>query len=105
MDIGQISNELKSSLRELFGDRLEELILFGSYARKEAREDSDIDFLLVLNDPSINPFKVIRKTSCILNDLLLRHGKVISLCATDKSTWTNLPTYFYKTVKSEGILV
>jgi hypothetical protein len=41
-------------LRARFGDRLRELRLFGSYARGEADEDSDIDVLVLvdgLTDP------------------------------------------------------
>jgi predicted nucleotidyltransferase len=35
-------------LRAIFGDRLREIRLFGSYARGEANEDSDIDVLVTL---------------------------------------------------------
>lgn len=37
-------------LRATFGDRLRELRLFGSYARGEADEDSDIDVLVLVDD-------------------------------------------------------
>jgi len=36
-------------LRAIFGDRLRELRLFGSYARGEADEDSDIDVLVLID--------------------------------------------------------
>lgn len=42
--IEQIANEYKASLRELYGDELAELILFGSYARGDYWEESDVDF-------------------------------------------------------------
>jgi predicted nucleotidyltransferase len=44
-------NELKSSLVELYGDRLFSVILFGSHARGEATSESDIDVMIVLADP------------------------------------------------------
>lgn len=37
-------------LRGVFGDRLREVRLFGSYARGEANEDSDVDVLVVIDD-------------------------------------------------------
>lgn len=40
------------ALRERFGPRLRELVLFGSYARGEAHEDSDVDVLVVVDDLS-----------------------------------------------------
>jgi predicted nucleotidyltransferase len=36
-------------LRVIFGDRLRELRLFGSYARGEADEDSDVDVLVLVD--------------------------------------------------------
>ncbi len=36
-------------LREVFGERLVELRLFGSYARGEAHEDSDVDVLVLID--------------------------------------------------------
>jgi len=38
-----------TGLRQRFAARLRDLRLFGSYARGEAREDSDVDVLVVLD--------------------------------------------------------
>lgn len=40
---------LKDRVSERFGDRLGKTVLFGSYARGEAREDSDVDVLVVID--------------------------------------------------------
>jgi uncharacterized protein len=39
----------RDRLRPLFGDRLRDVRLFGSYARAEADEDSDVDVLVVID--------------------------------------------------------
>ncbi len=36
----------RGALQHRFGDRLRELVLFGSYARGDAHEDSDVDVLV-----------------------------------------------------------
>jgi predicted nucleotidyltransferase len=36
-------------LRRIFGERVRELRLFGSYARGEANEDSDVDVLVLVD--------------------------------------------------------
>lgn len=41
--------EYASRLRELFGDRLSDVRLFGSFARGEAHEDSDVDVLVLID--------------------------------------------------------
>lgn len=47
--IEHIIHELKKSLQETFGNRLEKVLLFGSHARGEADPESDIDILVVLS--------------------------------------------------------
>jgi predicted nucleotidyltransferase len=42
----------RSRLAERFGERLREVVLFGSYARGEAHEESDVDVLVVVDDLS-----------------------------------------------------
>lgn len=42
--------ELKERLTQIYGSRIKSIILFGSYARGEEEEGSDIDILLVLDD-------------------------------------------------------
>lgn len=40
----------RAALTELYGDRLERAVLFGSHARGEARPDSDYDVAVFLHD-------------------------------------------------------
>ncbi len=42
--------ELRDALREKFGERLVRFVLFGSKARGESDEESDVDVLLVIRD-------------------------------------------------------
>ncbi len=42
---------IRQGLSRLYGSRLDRLVLYGSMARGEDREDSDIDVLVVLNGP------------------------------------------------------
>ena len=39
----------RTALRQAFGERLKELRLFGSYAREEARPDSDVDVFVAID--------------------------------------------------------
>ena len=43
-----ILDELREALSAHYGERLSKLVLFGSQARGDAEEDSDIDVLVVL---------------------------------------------------------
>lgn len=45
-----ILETLRERLRALYGPRLRDVILFGSYARGDAEEGSDVDLMVVLDD-------------------------------------------------------
>ena len=44
-----LAAQVAAELRELFGDRLRQILMFGSSARGDAGPDSDLDLLVVLN--------------------------------------------------------
>ncbi len=54
----RLEEELVKAFRKAFGSSLIALILFGSYARREARPDSDIDVLVVVRDELSDRLKV-----------------------------------------------
>lgn len=45
----EIARAVANDLKELYGDRLRDVILFGSWARGDAHPESDIDLLVVLD--------------------------------------------------------
>jgi uncharacterized protein len=51
MERKRLSHEIRPRLERAFGRRLRGIVLFGSRARGDATEASDIDLLLLLEDP------------------------------------------------------
>jgi predicted nucleotidyltransferase len=45
-----ILRRFRTALEALYGDRIERVVLFGSRARGEARDDSDYDVAVFLRD-------------------------------------------------------
>ena len=58
MTVQKLLQRIKERLMDHYGDRLREVILYGSEARGEAEPDSDIDILCVLDGP-VNDWKEI----------------------------------------------
>jgi predicted nucleotidyltransferase len=64
----------RRGLDRLFGTRVRELRLFGSRARGDARPDSDVDVLVVLDEVTRRDFVAVTD---LCADLLVEHGSLI----------------------------
>lgn len=69
--------ELNKRLRELYGDRLVRLVLFGSRARGDHDSDSDYDVLVELAGDVV-PYEEEEHSISITADISLRNNVVIS---------------------------
>ena len=53
-DFKKFLAEVSDVASKYYGSRLNRIILYGSYARGEQREDSDVDLMIVLNDSEVD---------------------------------------------------
>lgn len=97
--------QFKSIVQQLYGDKLSRIILFGSYARGEQNEDSDIDFVVVLKGKDISVFNEIEKINNSIYDMILKTGKMISFIPVADEKFETSPNFFYSQVKKQGISV
>lgn len=95
--------DLKKGLSELYGERLHQVILFGSYARGEQYEESDVDVLVVLNDEKLSPLTEISNMSVMNSDLGLKYDKWISTIPVVKTRFSSLRLPLYENVREDGI--
>lgn len=70
--------DLRRELRALYGDRLARTVLFGSYARGEARPDSDVDVLVVLRGP-LDTYAEIKRLVPVAMGLWEHYGLDVQL--------------------------
>ena len=99
-----ILHKVKQSLSKFYQDQLEKIILYGSQARGDATEYSDIDILVVLKS-AINSYDEIDKTSKVIADLCLEYDVVISRHFISSEKFENQNTPFICNVKKEGIII
>jgi uncharacterized protein len=83
-----------------------DIILYGSYARGEQKEESDIDLLILVSNNNLS-YEDRKKISYPLFNLEAEVGISISPLIYDKGTWENkhYVTPFYKNIKEDGILL
>mgnify|MGYP000318298070 CR=1 FL=1 len=98
----EIVQEYREGLKEIFGERLVEVILYGSFARGEGHEESDIDLLCVLRAP-FDYNEAIKKSSQLTASISLTHDVVLSrVFVSEQDLRTrNLP--FFLNVRREGV--
>ena len=90
-------------LQRRFGSRLVEVLLFGSKAREEAGDDSDIDVAVILNEPTAVDLSEARGLAF---DVLLTHGVLLSVRALSQQGWEalgNMQSLFYRNVKRDSV--
>ena len=102
-ELKAISHRFKAELTTLYGDQLAELILFGSYARGDYSTYSDVDYLVVLNQNSVQFGLEIDKISLISSDLGLDYTIHVSAKPVSISDYNSSNRLFYQAIRSEGI--
>ena len=96
--------ELKVGLDGVYGDRLKGLYLYGSYARGEEDDESDLDILVVLEQFDHYAAEVNR-TGELASDLSLKYGVTVSQVFVRESEWLNGDTPLLSNVREEAILL
>lgn len=94
--------EAKTRLVELYGDRLDRVVLYGSHARGDARPDSDVDLLVVLRG-QVEPYTEIKRTGLLALDLLLDYGADISIQPYSEKDATDSRRSFALNIAVDGV--
>ncbi|MFM7712266.1 MAG: nucleotidyltransferase domain-containing protein, partial [Microcystis sp.] len=74
----KIITEFRQALEKIYGDKLINLVLYGSQARGDATEDSDIDIMVVLKSP-VSPGDEIFQMGEVKNQINLKYDQLISV--------------------------
>ncbi len=95
-------SQLRSELERLYGSRLKQVILYGSYARGEATNDSDIDVAVVL-DGDVKPGREIDRMMDVITDLNLAHSTLISVYPVSTKDFHSRNSPLLINLRKEGI--
>ena len=102
--IKKLLKELKTGLTRIYGGQLDTVYLYGSYARGDNQEGSDLDVLVVLNDFQRRAAE-IRRISELIGDLSLDFEITVSPLFMRKSEWKANKFPLLRNVKKEGVLI
>jgi len=99
-----ILSVLQTHCQQEYGDRLVQVILFGSQARGDADSDSDIDVLIILQD-SVSPVNEIKRISEFIADLCLKYNTLISCIFMSNEQFQRSNSPLLLNIRREGIPV
>lgn len=97
-----IVDEYRDELRKIFQGELHSVILFGSQARMEGREGSDIDILCIINGP-VDYERMIKQSSEITAALSLKYGIVLSRVFASLRDVRERQLPFFMNIRREGL--
>ena len=91
--------QFTTKAKQLLGNNLADILIYGSVARNETHPDSDIDVIVIVKR---NAFKNQMKLAQLAFDILLETGEYISV-QTMKPKDLNRDTIFLHNVRREAI--
>ena len=98
-----LRDALRDRFRAAFGERLHRLILYGSHARGDATEESDVDVLVVLNGETDR--SDTEQAHEVVHDLREEYGEHVSPLVTSRERFDTYNQPLYRNVREEGKLL
>lgn len=94
-------------IKELYGNDLKQIILFGSYARKEQTIDSDINIFVIVDD---RPDSVKEKDNALYDasyELTLSSGVTVHPIAVSKMHFDKWKDVYplYREIQKDGVVL
>lgn len=81
------------------------MVLYGSYARGDYDDESDIDLMVVLTDERVNTYAELFRLSDFTMDFILRYGKAISVLPIPAKRYQHSFGPVYQNARREGLRV
>ncbi|MAU02138.1 MAG: hypothetical protein CL608_33795 [Anaerolineaceae bacterium] len=101
----QMAESLVEELIAKFGEQVLAVILFGSRARGDATDESDMDFLIIMSEVD-NTIK--REIRFLTTEIWLEHGIFLSTSIISNTHWQQLQklkTALYCNISDDGIIL
>ncbi len=93
---------LKKGLAGLYGPRLKAVYLFGSYARGDYDDSSDLDVMIVLDSYESYWDELVRSAD-LASDLSLEYDVTISRMIMTEEQWLKDDLPVLRNIRAEGV--
>jgi predicted nucleotidyltransferase len=102
-----ILDDVKRMSTGIFGSKLKEIILYGSYARQRQSPESDMDIMFLFDESRDEIIKYRDRIVDIMVELSLKYDVLISITESSLQDFKEYVNYvpFYSNVYKEGVEV
>ena len=97
----ETAQRVATAARELLGDRLVDVVVFGSHATRTATDESDLDIAVVLRDVE-SAWEDARLLDAVLWDATRESGITVSAVVVDSAEWAEPRRPLLRTAKAQG---
>ncbi len=94
--------ELKEGLVRIYGDKLKAVYLYGSYAREDYRQGSDVDVMILLSDYR-NYWEELRRSTELASDISLEYDITVSRLIMKEIQWKESDMPVLRNIHKEGV--
>ena len=105
--LDSIIRKIAKTYRAVYGDSLARIILYGSYARGDFRDDSDIDIVAIVNGTRKKLQDELEQVWDVSHDLGLEYGIIVSPTVIPEEEFErcreDIP--YYRNIDKEGIVI
>ena len=102
LHIRKLMKELKEGLVGIYGDKLKAVYLYGSYARGDYRQGSDVDVMILLSDYR-NYWEGLRRSTELASDISLEYDVTVSRLIMKEIQWKESDMPVLRNIHKEGV--
>ena len=102
LHIRKLMKELKEGLVRIYGDKLKAVYLYGSYARGDYRQGSDVDVMILLSDYR-NYWEELRRSTELASDISLEYDVTVSRLIMKEIQWKESDMPVLRNIHIEGV--
>jgi predicted nucleotidyltransferase len=100
--IRKLMKELKEGLAKIYGANLTAVYLYGSYARGDYREGSDVDVMVLLKRYG-DYWREYHRSSDYVSDISLKYDATVSYILIKENQWKEADKPVLRNIRREGL--
>lgn len=101
----EVQQEIVQAILPIFPHKIYKILVYGSYARGDFNEESDLDIMVIVDCPKGELLKYRKPVTLIASRIGLKYDIMVSILLRDKSSFSRYRHVvpFYDNVANEGV--